>query len=357
MPLSQPADPPMRLPALPLIAVLLSAAAHAAPPLPALGAQAGHVTVSGISSGGYMAVQFHVAHSTSVDGAGVLAGGPYECAEGSVWQALANCMEPDAGHPVPSTDASVARVVEDAAAGRIDPPAGLAADRVWLLSGGQDHTVARAVVDALAAFYRHWIATDRVTYVTVPDAGHAMLSLDDAQANACASTEPPYINRCEGVDAAGQLLAHLLGPLQPKAERAAGELLAFDQTPFATAAGSAGLGATAYVYVPTGCRAGGCRVHVAFHGCRQSADQIGERFVTGAGYNRWAEANRLVVLYPQTTPRYGWAWSGLWPRWVFNPRACWDWWGYESADYATRQGPQIRAAQAMLERLAAPATP
>ncbi|MBT0962117.1 extracellular catalytic domain type 2 short-chain-length polyhydroxyalkanoate depolymerase [Denitromonas iodatirespirans] len=346
----------MRFHALPLFAVVLSVAAHAAPPLPALGVQAGHVTVSGVSSGGFMAVQFHVAHSTLVDGAGVLAGGPYECAEGSVWQAQSNCMAPDAGHPVPSTAVSLARIDEDAAAGRIDPPAGLVGDRVWLLAGGQDRTVDRSVVDALDAFYRHWLAADQLAYVTVPDAGHAMLSLDDPQANACASTEPPYINRCEGVDAAGQLLAHLLGPLQPKAPRAAGQLLAFDQHPFAEAADSAGLGATAYVYIPTGCRAGGCRVHVAFHGCRQSADQIGERFVTGAGYNRWAEANRLVVLYPQTTPRYGWARSGLWPRWVFNPRACWDWWGYESVDYATRKGPQILAVKAMLDRLAAPAS-
>ncbi len=35
------------------------------------------ITVSGISSGGFMAVQFHVAHSSTVGGAGVVAGGPY----------------------------------------------------------------------------------------------------------------------------------------------------------------------------------------------------------------------------------------------------------------------------------------
>ncbi len=36
-----------------------------------------NVTVSGISSGGYMAVQFHVAFSSVVDGSGVVAGGPF----------------------------------------------------------------------------------------------------------------------------------------------------------------------------------------------------------------------------------------------------------------------------------------
>src|SRR5574337_2196244 len=127
-------------------------------------------------------------------------------------------------------------------------------------------------------------------------------------------------NLCQGLDAPGALLAHLLGPLIPKAAEADGELLAFDQRPYAAAADASSLGDQGYVYVPKGCRGGGCRLHVVFHGCRQSADQLGERFVRGAGYNRWAEANHLVILYPQTTPRYGWraAWP---PRWTYNPRS------------------------------------
>jgi poly(3-hydroxybutyrate) depolymerase len=343
----------MRRPFLLLTLCLLARAALAAPPLPALGADIDHLTVSGLSSGGYMAVQFHVAHSRRVDGAAILAAGPYECAEGSTLRALNNCMEPDADDPVPSTATSVARVSEDAAAGRIDDPAGLTGDRVWLLTGGADRTVARPVVDALAAFYRRWIAPAQLAYVTVPGAGHAMLSADAAEANACDTSAPPYINRCEGVDAPGQLLAHLLGPLAPKAARVEGELLAFDQNPHAASADALGLGQTGYLFIPSGCRDGGCRVHVAFHGCRQSADQIGTAFVTDAGYNRWASSNRLIVLYPQTTPRYGWTWSGWWPRWVFNPKGCWDWWGYEDADYATRDGRQVRAVMDMLTRLGA----
>ncbi len=350
---------PIRFPAvclrLPLLLAvgLMSAPGLAAPALPALGADTEHLTVSGISSGGYMAVQFHVAHSRRVSGAGVLAAGPYECAAGSTLRALDNCMAPNVDDPLPSTRASVERVNEDAAAGRIDPPTGLANDRVWLLSGGEDRTVARPVVDALAAFYRTWISGDALAYVKVPGAGHAMLSSDDTAANACATSEPPFINHCDGIDAPGQLLAQLLGPLAPKADAARGDLIAFDQTPFNDVAGALGLGQTGYVYIPSGCRAGGCRLHVAFHGCRQSADQIGRRYVEGAGYNRWAESNRLIVLYPQTTPRYGWTWAGWWPRWVFNPKGCWDWWGYEDADYATRDGAQIQAVMGMIERLGA----
>ena len=337
-----------------LLLALIGLPVLAAPPLPALGVDGAHVTVSGISSGGYMAVQFHVAHSARVDGAGVLAAGPYECAEGDTARALANCMAPDADDPVPDTAHSVARVTEDAAAGRIDAPAGLTGDRVWLLSGSADKTVERPVVDALAAFYRQWIAPGELTYVTLPGAGHAMITPDAADANACATSEPPFINRCGDTDAPGALLAHLLGPLQPKAPAARGQLLAFDQAPFNDQAGALGLGQTGYLYVPTDCQAGGCRLHVAFHGCRQSVDQLGTLYVEEAGYNRWAESNRLVVLYPQTVPRYGWAWSGWWFHWIFNPKGCWDWWGYEEAEYATRDGVQIRAVNAMIDRLAQP---
>lgn len=43
-----------------------------------------NVTVSGISSGGFFAVQFHVAFSALVQGAGVIAGGPYFASQGNV---------------------------------------------------------------------------------------------------------------------------------------------------------------------------------------------------------------------------------------------------------------------------------
>ena len=49
------------------------------PPLPGLDRTA--ITVSGLSSGGFFAHQFHVAFSSLVKGAGILAGGPYGCVE------------------------------------------------------------------------------------------------------------------------------------------------------------------------------------------------------------------------------------------------------------------------------------
>jgi len=336
--------------------LLLSAGVGAAQPLPGLGASTDDVTVSGISSGAYMAVQFQVAHAGSVRGAGIVAGGPYHCAQGSLRRALGNCMRPSGDNQPPTADETLKTVCRLAAAGRIDPADKLRDDRVWLLTGGNDTTVLPAVMDALDAFYRAVLPAAAISYVKVPKAGHAMLSVADPQANPCPTTEPPFINRCRDFDAAGSLLTHLLGPLQEQAAPQAGEMIVFDQRPFVTGrAIDASLANEGYAFVPAACRNGGCRIHVAFHGCRQNAAEIGRRFVDGAGYNGWAASNRIVVLYPQTVRRFGLAVGSR--RWQFNPKGCWDWWGYTGADYHTPDGAQMRAIRAMIGALGMPPQP
>jgi len=219
---------------------------------------------------------------------------------------------------------------------------------VWLYSGARDETMAPQMVAALRDFYRRVAPGADVVLVADVPSGHGMPTV--AEGNACGTTEPPYLNRC-GYDAAGRLLERLLGTLAPPADRG-GRLLEFDQREFSGGApGAISLADAGYAWVPRECERGGCRVHVVFHGCRQNAQSVGERFVRESGYNRWAETNRLVILYPQTIARWGWAWSG---GFVFNPRGCWDWWGYTGPAYATKAGPQIRAVQAMIERMASP---
>jgi poly(3-hydroxybutyrate) depolymerase len=68
-------------------------------------------------------------------------------------------------------------------------------------------------------------------------------------------------------------------------------------------------------------------------------------FHADAGYNEWAEAHGLLVLYPQTT-----AWGAA-NDIGKNPRGCWDWWGYSGSDYFRKSGPQIRAVDAMVRCL------
>jgi poly(3-hydroxybutyrate) depolymerase len=336
-----------------VLLVCACAPACAIDPLPGYGADAAAITVSGVSSGGFMAVQFQVAHSASVKGVGVIAGGPYYCAQGSVWIAYYDCSTPSAWAPLPSPAALKAEADALARARLIDRTEGLAAARVWLFSGTRDRTVAPAVVDAARQFYALYKPPGgNVVLVSDRPAGHAMVTANAG--NACGTTASPFINDCD-YDAAGELLQHLLGALEPPAAKEAGRIIRFDQRPFAGGdAYAISLADTGYAFVPRACDTERCRVHVAFHGCRQNAAAIGEAFVREAGYNRWAESNRLIVLYPQTTARLGPGVRGRAWSFAFNPRGCWDWWGYTGAQYHTRAAPQIRAVEAMVERLAEP---
>ncbi|MDP2264348.1 MAG: PHB depolymerase family esterase [Hydrogenophaga sp.] len=309
----------------------LPAALYAAAALPQLRIDRSEVTVSGLSSGAFMAVQLHVAYSgTFTKGVGAIAGGPFYCAENSTVHALARCMKWPAGIP---TQKLVATTQAWADQDRIDSTQHLARSRVYLFSGTEDGTVKPGVVGELARYYAHWVPAAQRVYQQNIAAGHGIVT--DGAGNACPSSASPFINNC-GFDLVGQMFSHLYGPLQPKAqaEKAAG-LREFDQTPFA----AQGMAGTGWIYVPESCAAGGsaCRLHIALHGCRQNSDYVKDRFVQKAGYNRWAEANRMVVLYPQTGGD--------------APNGCWDWWGYSGHAYATRSGPQMKAVKGMVDRL------
>ena len=47
-------------------------------------------------------------------------------------------------------------------------------------------------------------------------------------------------------------------------------------------------------------------------------------FSRNAGYIAIAEANNIIVLFPQAVNS------------ILNPKGCWDWWGYTSSAYGTR---------------------
>lgn len=294
------------------------------------------VTVSGISSGGAMATQFHVAHSGLVQGAGLLAASPYRCAEGTVREALGRCMR---GEP----EIPVAQLVEQtrqlAAGGQIDAVDGLATDRVWLFHGGADPYVHTRVADALEEYYRAFLAPDGLARVEPAGAGHTFPTAD-AGAPPCDRTESPFVGNC-GLDGAATLLGHVYGELAPRREARDAGLATFDQRPYATQAGSSGLAEQGWLYVPEACATGAdgtCRLHVVFHGCQQGGSFVGDAFIRRSGYLEVAEANRIVLLFPQIE-------KSLRP---LNAYGCWDWWGYEGEDYATRDGRQVRAVRAMI---------
>jgi poly(3-hydroxybutyrate) depolymerase len=294
------------------------------------------VTVSGASAGGYMAGQFHVAHSDLVQGAAIIAAGPYRCAEGSLRLGLGRCMKGDEEIPTARLLEETSRLALD---GAIDPIAGLADDRVWIFHGAADPFVGVAVADALETYYRALVTPDAVVRVEHPQAGHTFPTAD-ATAPACTAVEEPYVGNC-GLDGARALLSHLYGELADgRAPHPAG-LSEFDQRPYAAAAGSAGLADSGWLFVPEGCESGAearCRLHVVFHGCKQGGSFIGDAFIRRSGFLEVAEANRIVLLFPQVQPSFQ----------PLNPNGCWDWWGYEGENYATRDAPQLKAVRAMV---------
>lgn len=332
----------------------------AAQPLPSYGADITQTSVSGVSSGAYMAVQFHIAHSSLIRGIGAVAGGPYYCAQNSAATMLFNCMKPDSVTPLPSTQRLVSITGSLAKSGAIDNPSHLHTARVWLFSGRKDDLVDPAVVGALKGYYQSYLNQGNIAYETSLEAGHAMIT-EDYGNKVCSDTQPPYINDCD-YDGAGTLLNWIYGseaPLNPPSAQPAGTVVEFNQKEFLPDgnAYAHSLSDSGFAYIPKACESGSCRVHIALHGCAQNAGAIGDAFYRNAGYNRWADSNRIIVLYPQTIPRYGWGWQGFnfWTaNYIENPIACWDWWGYDSTEYHTKNGTQIKAIKGMLDRLASP---
>ena len=349
-----------------LFGLLVVGAAWGAQPLPSFDADIAQTSASGLSSGGFMAVQFHVAHSSIMKGVGVIAGGPYFCAKDNQTTATAVCSctgfgachVGDAIRLVPDL---VQATNQNAQQGAIDPTSHLSSSRVWLFSGTLDSVVPPPVMDALETYYRAYVPAAGIRFKKDIPAEHAMPT--GSFGSPCNFRGDPYINDCN-FDAAGELLQWIYGPLNAKSGGAlGGQFVEFDQSAFLPAPTSHGMSLTGWVYVPAACRQSAhCRVHVVLHGCRQypastlaggPQGRFGDTYVKNAGYNGWADTNRIIVLYPQANAMTV---GTRLPR--SNPNGCWDWWGYDDANYAKKAGRQMTAIRAMVDRLAGlPTTP
>ncbi|MEQ1694200.1 MAG: poly(3-hydroxybutyrate) depolymerase [Hyphomicrobiaceae bacterium] len=323
--------------------------------LPALSADINQTSVSGISSGAYMAGQYQFAHGKTVVGAAIIAGGPFGCAEArygaflpgptrlmmNASQSINGCMlNALAWYGIPNA-ASLAEQARDLAeAGKIDPIAELARQKIYLFSGVADQVVKHQIVVAAAEVYlRLGVPKEHIKTGPVLEAGHGFVT--EPTTHDCGSSATPFVVHC-GYDQAGDLLAHIYGRLEPRAPVAKGYLIAFDQKPFVEGLSRASMADTGAAYIPSACREGaGCRVHVAFHGCQQTQKSVGDAFVSGTGFAAWADTNRIILLFPQVDADP-----------FVNPMGCWDWWGYTGFDYLTRNAPQVVAVHRMVERLA-----
>jgi poly(3-hydroxybutyrate) depolymerase len=325
--------------------VLAGTAAHAAVNLPAYNVDKSQTTVSGLSSGGFMANQLGIAYSGTFKGVGVFAAGPYMCAGHNNYTA---CMY-NASISAAQLTTMQNSINSWSTSGAIDNKANVAGQKVYLFVGTSDTTVGQNPVTALKTQYtNNGVAAANLEHVVRSGASHTFpTDFDSTGNNGCGSAASPYISNCS-YDGAKAVLSKFYGTLNPRNNApAAGNYIEFNQTEFVS---NPGMAATGWAYVPANCASGSqCRVHVALHGCQQSTDKIGDKFVKNTGYSRWADTNSIIVLFPQTkvdnTSRATAASGSL-----ANPNACWDWIGWYGSNFAQKAGTQMAAIKAMVDR-------
>ncbi|KAL4795251.1 Alpha/Beta hydrolase protein [Aspergillus venezuelensis] len=302
------------------------------------------ISLSGFSSGGFMAAQLGIAYSGLFKGGfGVFAGGPYDCARN---QPNSTCMN----NNVPSIELPTAHM-RIWSGKKIDDVENLKHRRIYIQTGTLDRIIGPNVVSQLNAQLSYFASATNTTYIMTADAGHTFPTDYDSEENSpCDVSGSPYISNC-GYDGAGAVLGWLLGSLKPSSTGPlSGEVIAFDQR---GEYGASGMGSKGFLYVPANCKNGTvvCRLHVVFHGCTQSYDLIGEKYVRDTGYNQWADTNKIIILYPQTTIDLS-----LHPIWDgeehSNRLACWDWIGLYGDNIDQKGGVQVSAVVNQVKRIA-----
>ncbi|KAG2383153.1 hypothetical protein C9374_004490 [Naegleria lovaniensis] len=310
------------------------------------------LTFSGFGSGASMAVQMQFAHSKKVAGVASFSGLPYYCIKNNLTR-LETCFK----HTEQVTVDEIVDILQKLTYYNLidDYSESISSHRVYLQSGSQDKSLTQAAaIKSRELFEFLNVPKENIKTVLDIPSGHAMVSVDysDSEKNKCGSeVQKPYIQNC-GFDLVADALKFLLfqnddqkfvnNKIAKKNEDLLNNLFKIDQTPFASQRHL--MGDYGYLYIPSACQKDETKcthIHVAFHGC----DQLEEEFALYSGYNRVAEQNNIVVMYPR---------SSIQDR--YNPHGCWDFFGTENGDdyrselYLARLGPQMQTVARMIEQ-------
>ena len=129
----------------------------------------------------------------------------------------------------------------------------------------------------------------------------------------CFISQAPWLNLCN-FNLALDIMKVFSDPILDPVDFNKSRFFSFKQ------AAAFGMHETGYAYIPEYCEMNECPVHFQLHGCGMNSDQIGFAYIMHSQFNEIAEANKIVVVYPQVkdvqlTPKQK---SG----------ACWDFVGY-----------------------------
>ena len=287
-----------------------------------------------------------VAYSSSFKGAGIVAGGPYDCA---AQMSYTSCMYASS----PSVVKSISNT-KSWSGNKIDDIKNLAKHKVYMISGTSDTTVGPSVMNQLYKYYvtdGQFIPSENVVFKKDLKTAHTFpTDFDSTGNNGCGATSSPYISNC-GFDGAGAILNHIYGTLKPRNNGVlTGKFIEFEQNEFITNPRGFGMSSTGWAYVPKTCSDGQpCKLHIALHGCLQAYEKIGDKYVKNTGFNRWADTNNFIILYPQAvaTSTSSPGSSASFP----NMNGCWDWIGWYGNDFDVKSGKQSTAMKKMIDRV------
>jgi hypothetical protein len=386
------------------------------------------VSISGISSGGFMAVQMGTIFSSEFSGVGSVAGGFFYCAQNHLQDrifagaaslvgsrnlflfAQSEDFYNDATAPLRGQKINPSKWFSPARpnpiymsvgvcmqnpkesdqpnlelmqiTSQIEPVSHVAQQKIFIYQGANDSVVKPDMATELIKFYTNLkVPPQQLKYVSRPG-GHNFPT-DKEDLNSCDAQAVPYISSCK-YNLAQDLLKHLLSiPLKKSAfnpeqlfvidqnlDVLNKENNAFDSQP------AMSIAPYGYLYSSQSCldKPETCRLHVALHGCEMSdsfdkefdekysaqiqktlnvnmfskmgdswfnknemayfdtkVNKMGTlKFAMQSGYADYAEENNLMVLFPQT-----WITENNYP---YNPKGCWDWFGWTNRDYATKKG-------------------
>ena len=277
-------------------------------------------TISGFSSGAMLSMQMHVAMSKDIKGAGMFAPYPYGCTQG-----LGSLIEQCSNGTLIDLDVLEAQAEELEDEDRIDSLENIQNSKVYVQGSASDDVIFLEASQKTAELYERFGADIKTEFAL--DTGHMLPTVDAINYNG-----------------AQIVLEHLLGDLKDGVDAKAENFHYIDQSDFF--ADGTSMDDIAVVYVPSTCAAGdGCILHIHLHPCGGGIQWQGTTYFTTSGFNEVAEANNIIVLYPQVVSQS--------PE---NPLACYDMWGYNSdsdepLNYITKEGKQIKGIWKMVKRI------
>lgn len=374
-------------------------------------------TISGISSGAFMAVQMSTIFSNQFSGVGTVAGGFFYCAQNHLQEKIkegqltligaknlflysntnlistntSQWFEPATANPIYQSVAVCMHNPKMAtrpdlekfeAEKKIRPIDNFKFLKTYIYQGEFDSVVHKEMAQQLVAFYNENKIPNENIKLSRGEGGHNFPT-DKENLNSCLAEKVPYISSCNK-DVAKEILEQTTSNLYIKSEPSLDHIFVVDQNLDVKNKMAAekdwkqpsqSLAPYGYLYANEKCLKdpASCHLHVALHGCEMSdsynkdfdevyAEQVSKyqnlsmrkksklivnvlnlpyieqktnmygalKFVVNAGYIDYAEKNNLMILFPQT-----WITEENYP---YNPKGCWDWFGWTGSNYATTQG-------------------